>query len=254
MKYANSILLLFLLTVVACGPEHSDKLNLSVAASLAPAINEISTEYTKTSGNEVRLDIASSGSLARKIASGAQTDIFFSASRDWIDYLLKENLTREKDVEIIAHNSLVLITNVENQFESSGLDYLSEAKTIALGDPVHVPAGKYASQALEYLGLYEKLTEDGKIVLCPSVRNVLALVERGEAGAGIVYYSDAAISNDVKQLYVFPDSSHDSIDLYSAVISNSTKNKKATEFLGFLKSDRGKDIFRRHAFIVEDNR
>ena len=63
---------------------------------------------------------------------------------------------------------------------------------LAVGDPAHVPAGIYAEQALKKLGVWRL----SKPAWRPpeDVRGALLLVERGEAPAGIVYATDAAVS------------------------------------------------------------
>ena len=73
---------------------------------------------------------------------------------------------------------------------------------LALGDPQSVPAGKYAKQAPEKLGLWEQLR--AKVAAAGDVRGALTYVETGAAEAGIVYATDAAISKKVKVAMTIP--------------------------------------------------
>ena len=53
-----------------------------------------------------------------------------------------------------------------------------------------MPAGQYAKQALDKLGLWDKLAAGNRFVYGQDVGAVLAYVSRGEAVAGIVYATD----------------------------------------------------------------
>ncbi len=81
----------------------------------------------------------------------------------------------------------------------------------------NVPAGTYATQALEKLGMLETLTQSNRIVRGNDVRAALAFVERGEAEAGIVYATDAGISKEVEIVSDFDPMTHDPI-VYSLVL------------------------------------
>jgi molybdate transport system substrate-binding protein len=83
----------------------------------------------------------------------------------------------------------------------------SSVARLAMGDPAHVPAGRYGRAALERLGLWDEVAP--RVLPCESVRAALALVERGEADAGIVFATDASASARVEVLR----------DLYKAPVS-----------------------------------
>lgn len=64
-----------------------------------------------------------------------------------------------------------------------------EIGIIAIGEPETVPAGKYASQTFDSMGITADL--EGKIVFAKDVRAVLNYVESGAADCGFVYRTDA---------------------------------------------------------------
>ena len=87
---------------------------------------------------------------------------------------------------------------------------------LAIGDPAHVPVGIYAEQALKKLGWWDKVAP--RLARTADVRAALLLVERGEAPAGIVYATDAAVSKAVMVAGTFPASSHDPVAYPFAVV------------------------------------
>ncbi|MCX2959466.1 MAG: molybdate ABC transporter substrate-binding protein, partial [Serratia symbiotica] len=80
----------------------------------------------------------------------------------------------------------------------------------------HVPAGIYAKEALQNLGLWRAL--EPKLARANNVRSAMALVERGEAALGIVYGSDAIASDKVKVVGRFPEGSHKPVEYPMAIV------------------------------------
>jgi molybdate transport system substrate-binding protein len=82
------------------------------------------------------------------------------------------------------------------------------------------------------------------------VRSALLLVERGEAPAGIVYATDAAVSKSVMMTGVFPANSHDRVSYPFAVIK-SGDTPEARALMTFLAGPEARVIFEKRGFKVE---
>ena len=81
-------------------------LNVFAAASLKPALDEISMDFEVQTGQTLRLSYAASSVLARQIEQGAPVDVYVSANASWMQYLQDAgSLARPADV--IAFNRLV---------------------------------------------------------------------------------------------------------------------------------------------------
>ena len=76
------------------------------------------------------------------------------------------------------------------------------------------------------------------------------MVERGEAAAGIVYATDAAISKHVRLVGLFPENEHPPIQ-YPVAIPAAGDTPAARKLLTFLRSETGTAIFRTHGFATE---
>ena len=152
----------------------------------------------------------SSSTLAKQIENGAPAAIFLSADEQWMDYLDgKKLLVAGSRIDLLG-NGLVLIAPKEggaaNQVSIAPgfpLAQLLGNGRLAMGDPVHVPAGLYGKAALESLGVWDQVKD--RVAAGESVRAALAFVERGETPLGIVYATDATASAKVRQVGIFPD-------------------------------------------------
>jgi molybdate transport system substrate-binding protein len=121
-------------------------------------------------------------------------------------------------------------------------------KRLALADPQVVPAGIYARQHLEELGLW--IAVKPKVVPTDNVRAVLAAVESGNVEAGIVYKTDARISKRIKVAQEIPIAEGPVISYPAAMIEDSMRPEAAKRFLQHLDSDDARRTFERFGFIV----
>ena len=72
----------------------------------------------------------------------------------------------------------------------------------------------------------------------------------GEAQAGIVYATDAAVSNRVNTALQAPAGSHEPIIYPVAVLKGAKDQKAAQSFVEFLESEEAAEIFSRYGFAV----
>ena len=231
----------------------ANEITVSAAISLKDALDEISHLYTtEHTGAEVHFNLGGSGTLQRQIEQGAPVDIFISASPKEMDSLQSQELVLPGTRKDLVRNSVVLIVPVGSAGVSSFQDLTNPAvKTIAVGEPQTVPAGKYAQEVLTYFGLYDQLK--AKLVLAKDVRQVLTYVETGNADAGIVYATDAKISKKVTVVAVAPEDSHSPVVYPAALIKSSKNPAGAKVFLEFLSSEKARAAFQKYGFIPAGN-
>lgn len=219
------------------------------AASLTDVLSEIVDAFESKYQVEVKTNMASSGTLARQIEQGANPDVYISASKKWADYVDSLGYFYEDYKSAIAQNELVLIAPQSSTMEikaiDSTLNFISLLGTgrLSIGDPVHVPAGRYAKQSLEYFGWYNQL--DNKVLPAKDVRSALMVVEMEEAPIGIVYRTDAQKSDKVKVLNSFPEKSHKPIVYFAGVCND---NNVAKNFFDYLNSGETKEIWEKYGF------
>jgi molybdate transport system substrate-binding protein len=121
-------------------------------------------------------------------------------------------------------------------------------KKLALGEPKSVPAGQYAQEIFTNLKLMDKVQP--KVVYAKDVKEVLTWVETGNADAGIVYKTDALVSNKVKIVATAPKDSHKSV-IYPAAIVKASKNVDAAkDFLNYLSSNKAQKVFEKYGFKI----
>ncbi len=222
-------------------------------SSTADALAEVNRDYAAAGGVRVAASFASSGMLARQIDNGAPADLFVSANTAWIDYLSGRGRLSGAPRRKLLRNRLALVAP---RWSTSRLDIepgmalvrALDGGRLAISDPRHVPAGRYAKSALISLGVWNGVAPHTAVG--HNVRETLVLVERGEAPLGIVYVTDAAASAKVRLVGVFPAESHPPIIYWAAVVAG-RERPAVTAYFRHLGSSEAGAVFRRHGFQVD---
>lgn len=234
---------------------HAGTVKLYAAASLSNAMTDIAHIYqAKHPQTKIVPVFGASSALAKQLEAGASSDVFFSADQDWMNYLVQKNIISSNSVKPLLFNQLVVISpkNLNIAFKpQSNFNFAQAFKGhLCTGQMQSVPAGKYAKQSLIKLNWLNSLK--GRIVGTEDVRSTLAFVERGECEVGIVYKTDALISQKVKIIGVLPGNSHSPIVYPLALTKQGAKNKEALQFEQFIKSSYpAKSIFQQYGFKLK---
>ncbi|WP_051356830.1 molybdate ABC transporter substrate-binding protein [Azorhizobium doebereinerae] len=224
------------------------------AASMTNAIQDIAKAYTAKTGVVVRTSFAASSDLAKQIESGAPANVFISADNRWMDYLEQRSLVLKDTRTDPIGNSLVVVVPATKPVKitiNSSFDFdtiLGKDGKLVTGIPESVPVGVYAKAALTKLGLWDKVRPH--VVGAESVRAALALVERGEAAAGIVYATDAAIAKNVVVAGTFPADSHEPV-VYPFAIVKGNDTPAAKAFFAYLLGPDAKAVYAKYGFTAK---
>ncbi len=232
-------------------PAQAVVLNVSAAASLTDAIKEVNSQYTANNKNvTITANFASSGTLQKQIEQGAPADVFISAAAKQMDALEKaglivsgtrQNLLINKVVLIVPNNSTLGLTDIRDLATD-------KVNKIAIGDPKFVPAGDYAQQAFDLLGITEKVTS--KYIIGADVKAVLAYVESGNVDVGMVYSTDAQISTKVKVVAFAPDEINAKVVYPVAVVAASKVQDASAAYKKYLFGVEARAIFEKYGFTM----
>ncbi|WP_318698720.1 MULTISPECIES: molybdate ABC transporter substrate-binding protein [unclassified Roseofilum] len=256
MKKRGFFYLITALTLTVCiscssgNPDTSTQtqLTVSVAASLQDVMRPIAQAYQRQASDTlIAYNFASSGTLQQQIEQGAPVDVFISASPQQMDALERKNLLQPKTRKNLLKNQVVLVTpktkNSIKAFADLSQEHIAK---IALGNPETVPAGQYGKEVLTQLKLYELLRP--KFVLAKDARQVLFYVESGNVDAGIVYQTDAILSDKITIVATAPETDHSPILYPVAVLQQTESPEPAQHFIDFLWTESAQSIFQEYGF------
>jgi molybdate transport system substrate-binding protein len=175
---------LALVFILACKRDTSE-VTVAAAISLKEVMDEVATTTPHLS-----MVYGASGDLVTQMERGSPFELLASAGEEpRLAKLADERCT-------LAWNTLVLVKHRGSRdVDWSTLGTTPGTFRLAIGLAPQVPVGVYAEEALRKLGVWSAI--EPKLVRGTNVRNVLDLVARGEADAGIVYATDTKVRSDV---------------------------------------------------------
>ena len=223
------------------------------AVTLSAALDAVAAGWQEKSGLRALLVYGASPALAKQIENGAPADIFISADREWMDYVAGCGLIRPESRFDLLSNRLVLIARSGSALRATiapgfPLAALLGEGRLAMCNPLHHPAGRYARASLETLGVWASVA--GKVAIAENVQAAVTMVGRGEVPLAIVFATDAAGDPRVRTIATFPDASHPPI-VYPAALTK-TSAAEAASFLAYLKSPSARAVFERLGYRVLD--
>lgn len=237
-------LLAALAFIAGCGPAEPPKPTVAafVASSAAPVVDSLAARFEQAEGVRVEVHAGSSATLAKQALAGATMHVFLSADRRWTDELVKAGLVDGAEVSDLLANRLVMVAASGKALDPSKPDALRAIRRFAIGDPVSVPVGRYAKEALEKAGWWSLL--EGAVVTLPDARAVVKLIESGEAEAGVVYASDAHGNPSLQRVAFFPG------EVVYPVAASRAADPLARRFLAFLRTEEARATFEAAGFGV----
>ena len=248
------VILSFVFSLAGCSTEqkvveNEDKILVAAAASLNKCVGDelIPLFNEKYPNVTVYATYDSSGKLQTQIEEGAEVDVFMSAAMKQMNALNDKGLMDKDSVVQLLENKIVLIVPRNSDKEINSFDDILKSDMIAVGDPESVPAGQYAKEALENLGMWDEVSS--KSSFGTNVTEVLNWIAEGSAEAGIVYATDAASNDNVKVVAEAPEGSVSKVIYPAGIVQASANQESAKLFIEFLKSREAMEVFEKYGFI-----
>ncbi len=234
----------------SCGGDEQQEILVFAAASLTNIMDDLGRQFTEAQGIKVRFNLGGSTSLAQQIIRGAPADAFIFAGIRPIAMLEdRGHIVPGTRVDLLT-NQLVMVAH-SSTAEGLGIASVEELVgtdvRVAIADPDLAPAGQYTREALQSLGLWQQL--EPRLVFSPNVRVALGYVEGRNADVGILYRTDAKLSEDLHILGAIPSESHSPIIYPGGVLERSDNREAAGKFLAFLSSREARETYLEYGFI-----
>ncbi len=242
-----------LLALFSGGCAERDELTISAASSLREPLKIVAQSYEKSFPESgLIFNFGGTGSLSRQIINGAPVDVLLSAAEDEITVLINFGQILPDSHRILLTNRLMVVTPPDSE-KISDFNQLAlpEMRRIAIGEVYSAPVGQYAKEALENLGLWEKLKP--KLIYAKDALQVLSYVETGQVDAGIIYKSDAIRTGLDSSALEIPAEIHSPIRYSGGIVATTQNKEKAARFLNYLSTDEAQVIFQSHGFGIVKN-
>jgi molybdate transport system substrate-binding protein len=232
-----------LVCCLLAGPAWAESASVQIYAAITfrPALDRVLAAYRATGGAAVAV-YAPTPVLIRQLAGGAPANILLTADPDWMDQAVRQGLVLPASRFDLMANDLVLAGPAGSQpvgtiTREFALQALLAGGRLAMCDPDHDPAGRYAKQSLQALGFWQAVAPH--IAIAESAPAAVVLVDKGEAAAAVCFKTDLHGDDHAVVVGTFPAESHAPI-VYPMALA---RGAQAASALAFLRSPDAMRIF-----------
>jgi molybdate transport system substrate-binding protein len=231
------------------GARQGEALRVAAAADLALAFEQIRGGFEKKTGKKVDISVGSTGLLAKQIAEGAPFDVFAAANVSFVDDVVKAGACDPSTKALYARGRIVVWSKDASALPKDfrGLSDPKYAR-IAIANPEHAPYGRAAQQAMTKAGIWKTL--EPRMVHGENVQQTQVYARTGNADVAIIALS-LAVTSDGAYLPIDADL-HEPLDQALVICHGGirTKTNEAHAFVDYVGSEEGREIMRRHGFLL----
>jgi molybdate transport system substrate-binding protein len=228
----------------------AETINLAVANSTCMAIKQVGDDYTKRTGTAINYICKSSGRLAKGLNGNTiKADIYISANRKWMDYMLEHGLIDEKNITSPWGNELVVAAPASSPLTLKEWEALTgeDVQTILIGDPGTAPFGRYAKEALKNTSLWNNVRV--KIITKKHITLLADTLAESDANTvGILFMSN--ITDKHKLLLRVDSAWHSPIRYFMGPLGNATDRPEVAGLVNFIQESASIEVFRLAGFKV----
>jgi len=256
-KKACLVLLIFVffISFKTFSNQKKNSVMIFAPSSLKDSLTEVLKVYESENKTNIKDVYLGTAQLAQQIKNGAEPDLFISANIEWMKHLEDRGLVLNKYRYTLLSNSLVAITSNENfqikkkeYFKNIQNTFLNTKTRISLAMVDAVPAGIYAKEFFQNIGIWESIKFN--VANSPNVRAALSFVSRRDLEYGVVYKSDALADKKVKIIYNLDPLLYSKVQ-YPITVLN--EEKSTMHLYDFLKGKNTAVIFQKWGFIVKND-
>jgi molybdate transport system substrate-binding protein len=238
-------------TILTLRPANAQDIRVAAAADLEFALEDLTAQYAKQTGKQVKVSYGSSGNFFAQIQSGAPFDLFMSADIAYARKLADAGSAEPGTLYQYAFGRIVIWMPENGRVDVTKVGWKAllepSVEKIAIANPEHAPYGRAAVAALRNAGIYDQVRS--KLVYGENIAQAAQFIVSGNAQAGIIALSlGASPAMRTGKRWEIPANMHPPIE-QAAVILKSAKDKEgARAFLAFVKSSAGRRILESYGF------
>ncbi len=250
--------------IVSCGfilaaPAFAEETSVAVAANFLNPLKEIAAGFEKETGNRVSIVSGSTGKLYAQIVNGAPYDVFLAADDKHVKLLEDRGAAVLGSRSVYAVGRLALWSKDSGRVQGDGAEVLRRGgfQHLAIANPKTAPYGKAAVQAMQALGVWEKV--QSTVVQGENIGQAFQFASSGNAELGFVALSDAlaaAGKGNAGSRWDVPDRLHDPLVQEMVLLQRARDNPSARAFMEYMRGEKARAVILRlgYGFTTENAR
>jgi len=244
----TALALATLLATLACAA-HADDVQVAVAANFSAPMQQIAAEFEKDTGHRAVLSFGATGKFFAQIVNGAPFEVLLSADDETPARLEKELLAAPHTRFTYAIGKLVLWSARAGTVDASGEVLKSgQFRHLALANPKTAPYGAAAIEAMNRLGVLERLAP--RFVQGENIAQAYQFAASGNAELGFValsqVYKDGSITSG--SAWIVPATLYAPIRQDAVVLAKAQRNPTAAVLMDYLRTNKARAIMKSYGY------
>jgi molybdate transport system substrate-binding protein len=243
----------YVLHVVAAGtialgasaPAWAAQTNVAVAANFTDAANEIAQVFKEKTGHDAILSFGSTGQLYTQITQDAPFEVFLAADDERPQKAEEDGLAVPGSRFTYAIGKIVLWSKDPGLVQGRATLRSGDFTRVAIANPTTAPYGAAAVQAIQALGVYDRL--EAKIVQGNNIAQTYQFVETGNAELGFVALSQVMSGNEGSRWEV-PGDLYEPIRQDAVLLAKGADSEAARAFVEFLRGPDAAPIIAKYGY------
>ncbi len=240
----------FILPMILYGKPQKKELNFFCGSAVKVPMEEIIQKYQQKTGVKINVIYGGSGTLLSQIELSKKGDVYLAGSPDYIIIGENKKLLIKNTDKIVSYLVPAIIVPKNNPKNINSLQDLGKENVrIGIGNPETVCLGLYSAELLEYNNLLEKVMSN-IVVFAKSCEDTAMLVVLNKVDAIIGWdVFETWNPNEVKWIKL-TEPEIPRISYIPIAIPIFVKEKKlAQDFINYILSKEGQDVFKRWGYI-----
>ncbi|WZL73879.1 molybdate ABC transporter substrate-binding protein [Clostridiaceae bacterium 35-E11] len=234
---------------VSAANEETKSLLVYSGAGLRKPMDEIGKIFQEKYNVEVQYTYGGSAQLLSQIELSGKGDVFIPGSAFYYEEADQKGLVDER--HHVAYHIPVIVVSKDNPKDIKRIEDLGkEDVKLVLGDEKACAIGKVSKKMLEKNELYDQVTKN-RVASTATVNELLIYITMKQADATIMWEDNVEGVEDV-EIVAIPEEKNDIKTIPIATVKNSSNKDLAQNFVDFVVSHEGKNIFQKYGFKTID--
>ncbi|MFA5559121.1 MAG: molybdate ABC transporter substrate-binding protein [Methanofastidiosum sp.] len=219
-------------------------------AGMRKPMDEVGTKFEEKYGVSVQYNYAGSNALLSQMELTKEGDCYMPGERMYIEVAIDKGLIGYKQ-DICYHIPIITVPKGNPAKIYSLEDFAKPGVKLVWGDPKSAAIGRLGVEILEKNGIYEEVWPN-VIATLPTMNEVMVQIAMGQADASLNWWDTVKFVEEIDIIEIPPK--QNIIEVVPIGVTTFSKSPKtAKQFVDYVTSEEGKEIFEKHGFIAYPN-
>lgn len=221
-----------------------------VGSATKPVMEELAEAFERKTGIKVNLHFGGSGTMLSEMKMSKRGELYIPASPDYMSKARRDGVVYSDTEKIITYLVPAIGVQKGNPKNIESLEDLGRpGVTVGICDPESCVIGEYAVEILESTEIMAKV-KPNIVTHAMSASKTAALIPFGKVDAILIWRIVGNWNPEEMDIVLIDPDKIPRIAYVSGAVSTYAKDKEsAKEFLNFLTSEEGREIFARWGYM-----